>query len=286
MRVSMQRTDLASLIARYDVFWLDVYGVLVQSSGALPGAAAFLHRLTDAGKSYLLVSNDASRSPQTSLARYGGFGLPIQLEQILTSGMLLADHYASHGLRGAPTIVLGTDDSARYVREAGGVVVAPDDERAEVVVVADDDGYDDFLNTVNDVLTVLFRRLDAGRRTHLVLPNPDMIFPRAHRAYGFTAGAIAAMFEATLRMRDPKGGLSFVRLGKPNTAIFEGALRRSPIKDKQRIVMVGDQIITDIAGARAFGVDAAFVESGIGRIEDAELHGVRPTWRLAGLDVE
>src|SRR5436190_482724 len=228
----MQRTDLAGLIARYDVFWLDVYGVLVQSSGALPGAARFVRRLRDAGKSFLLVSNDASRSPETSLQRYGGFGLDITLDQILTSGMLLRDHYAAAGLVGAPSIVLGTDDSARYVTEAGGQVVAAHDERAEVVVIADDDGYP-FLDTVNDVLTVLYRRLDAGRRTHLVLPNPDMIFPRGDRAYGFTAGGIAAMFEATLRLRDPGGALSFVRLGKPNAPIFAAALARSPLRDKQ-----------------------------------------------------
>jgi HAD superfamily hydrolase (TIGR01459 family) len=279
----MQRTDLAGLIARYDVFWLDVYGVLVQTTGALPGAARFLRRLRDAGKSYLLVSNDASRSPETSLQRYGGFGLDITLEQILTSGMLLREHYASAGLVGAPTIVLGTDDSARYVTEAGGRVVAASDEAAEVVVVADDDGYP-LLETANDALTVILRRLDAGRRTHLVLPNPDMIFPAGDRAYGFTAGAIAAMFEATLRLRDPRGGLTFARLGKPNTPIFAAALQRSPVTDKQRIVMVGDQVVTDIAGARAFGVDAAFVESGIGRVTDVDLHGVRPTWLLAGLD--
>jgi HAD superfamily hydrolase (TIGR01459 family) len=277
----MQRTDLAGLIARYDVFWLDVYGVLVNTQGALPGAQRFLRRLRDAGKSFLLVSNDASRSPQTSLARYGGFGLDITLDQILTSGMLLAEHYAAAGLVGARTIVLGTDDSARYVTEAGGEVVAPDDERAEVVVAADDDGYP-FLETMNDVITVLFRRLDAGLRTHLVLPNPDMLFPRGDRAYGFTSGAVAAMLEAIVRLRDPS--LRFVGLGKPHAPIFAAALRRSAIADKQRIVMVGDQIVTDVAGARAFGVDAAFVESGIGRLRDVELHGVRPTWVLGGLD--
>jgi HAD superfamily hydrolase (TIGR01459 family) len=278
----MQPITAAALIDRYDVFFLDVYGVLVRTSGALPGAAEFLRRIKDAGKHCLLLSNDASRSPETSLARYGGFGLPLSLDLIVTSGLLLTDHYARAGLRGARTIVLGTEDSARYVTDAGGVVVAADDESAEVIVAADDDGYD-FLTTMNDVITVLFRRLDAGRETHLVLPNPDLLFPRADRAYGFTSGAIAAMLEAILKLRDPSGQRRFVPLGKPYAPIFEAAMRRSPTQDRRRIVMLGDQIVTDIRGARDFGLDSAFVTTGIGRVEDAELYGVQPTWLLDGL---
>lgn len=279
----MKPTTVSELLERYDVFLLDAYGVLVRSTGALPGAARFLQRLNEAGKHHLIVSNDASRSPATTLARYQGFGLSFSLEQIVTSGQLLPEYYARHGLGGAPTIVLGTEDSMEYVRLAGGQVVAPDDDGARVLVVADDDGYD-FLETVNQVLTVLLRRMDRGERTHLVLPNPDLVFPHADGTYGFTSGAIAAMLEAILRLRDPGGGPRFVPLGKPHPPIFEAAMRRCPPEhqtDRRRIVMVGDQFGTDIRGAADFGLDTVFVETGIGRAEDAARFGVTPTWRLA-----
>jgi HAD superfamily hydrolase (TIGR01459 family) len=279
----MNRIDVGGLIDRYDVFFLDIYGVLVSSRGALPGAAAFLRRIRDAGKSFLLLSNDASRSPDTALERYGRFGLELRREQILSSGMLLADHYAAEKLAGKPTIVLGTDDTADYVRAAGGRVVAADDTAAEVVVVGDDDGYP-FLETLNEVISVLLRRHDAGLRTHLVLPNPDLLFPLGGGKYGLTAGAVAALIEQVLRVRDPGGGPRFVPLGKPHAPIFAAAMRKSPTQDKARIVMLGDQFATDVRGARDFGLDAAFVETGIGRVQDAELYGVRATWVLGGLD--
>jgi HAD superfamily hydrolase (TIGR01459 family) len=278
----MTPTTVDALLARYDVFLLDAYGVLVRSSGPLPGAARFLGRLRDAGKFHLIVSNDASRSPATTLRRYQDFGLPLDIEQIVTSGQLLLEFYARHGLGGAATIVLGTEDSNQYVRDAGGVVVAPDDDGAQVLVVGDDDGYD-FLETVNKVITVLLRRLDRGQKTHLVLPNPDLLFPHSDGTYGFTSGAIAAMLEAILRLRDPGGGQRFVALGKPNAPIFEAALRRCPTQDRRRIVMVGDQFGTDIRGAADFGLDTVFVETGIGRPEDAARFGVTPTWRLAAV---
>ncbi|HEY0715794.1 MAG TPA: hypothetical protein VGF45_24130, partial [Polyangia bacterium] len=55
-------TTIAALLERYETFFLDAYGVLVRSSGALPGAAEFLARLRQAGRPHFILSNDASRS--------------------------------------------------------------------------------------------------------------------------------------------------------------------------------------------------------------------------------
>ena len=278
----MQRITLGSLIEQYDAFFLDIYGVLVSSAGALPGAPAFLRRLRSAGKHFMLVSNDASRSVSTAIARYRGFGLDVSPEQFLCSGMLLADYYAAHALQGAPSIVLGTEDSADYVRAAGGVVVPASELAAEVVVLADDVGFP-LLETVNDLVGVLLARLDAGLRTRLVLPNPDHVFPRGPGQYGIASGAIAEMIESVLRLREPSGALRFEPLGKPHAPIFVAALRRSPIVDKQRIAMIGDQFVTDVRGANGVDLDSVFIETGVGRLRDAEVHGIQATWVLAGL---
>lgn len=251
--------------------------MLVVSSGPLPGAAPFLQRLRQAGRRYLIVSNDASRLPATTVARYQRFGLPVDEAQVLTSGMLLRDHFAAAGLGGAPTIVLGTEDSKAYVRDAGGVVVEPSDDGAAVVVVADDDGFR-FLETVNATVTVLLRRLARGQRTHLVLPNPDLVFPTSPDTFGVTAGAIAAMLESVMALRDPAGAHRFVPLGKPHPPMFEAAFARFPGADRQRLVMVGDQLGTDILGANRAGVDSVLVASGVARAGEVAGSEARPTW--------
>ena len=253
--------------------------MLVSSAGALPGAAAFLGRLASAGRPYLLVSNDASRLPSTTAARYQRFGLPVTVDRILTSGMLLAEHFVAHGLAGAPTIVLGSRDSETYVRDAGGVVVPHGDDRATVVVAADDDGYP-FLETINEVVTVLLRRLGRGERTHLVLPNPDLVFPSGPDAFGITAGAIAVTLESVMRLRDPAGDHRFVPLGKPHPPMFEAAVRRFPGLDRRRLVMIGDQLGTDILGAHRAGIDTVLVESGVARLKDLQGSSVLPTYTL------
>ena len=270
------------LLRRYDVFLLDAYGVLVASGGPLPGAAAFLHRLEGAGKRWLIVSNDASRSPATTAARYQGFGLPVDADRVLTSGLLLRDHFAAAGLEGARCIVLGTEDSCDYVREAGGLIAPPTDDSATVVVVADDDDYP-FLDTINDVATVLLRRLSRGHDTALVLPNPDVIFPAGPDAFGITAGAIAAALEAVLRLRDPAGSHRFVPLGKPHRPMFEAAARRFPGVARPRMVMLGDQLGTDILGAHRYGIDSVLVETGVARFAQLAGSDVRPTFTLPGV---
>jgi HAD superfamily hydrolase (TIGR01450 family) len=272
-------TDVAALLRRYDVLLLDAYGVLVHSAGALPDAADFIGRLNAEGKLYYVLTNDASKLPSTAAARYRGYGLAIDAERIITSGLLLERHFAEHRLSGARCLVLGTEDSRRYVERAGGQLVAPLDS-FDVLVVADEFGYP-FLETVDQTLSGMFRAIDRGRAVHLVLPNPDLIYPAPH-GFGIAAGSIALVFEAALRLRYPdRGDLRFTRLGKPHAAMFAEALRRAGTRN---MIMIGDQLETDIGGARDFGLDAALVDTGVSTASlTAGPARLRPTYLLRSL---
>jgi HAD superfamily hydrolase (TIGR01450 family) len=269
----------AELLERYDVFLLDGHGVLINSAGALPGAADFLRQLEERRKHYVLLSNDASRSPAAIVEKYRGVGLELEVDRVLSSGLLLREYFASEGLRGRSCIVLGTHDATEYVTSAGGIVVAPHDDKAEVIVVADQSGYP-FLDTVNDVVSVLLRRIDCGAKTTLILANPDVIYPRGAGAFGVAAGSVAALLEATLLLRDPSGAQRFVRLGKPHPAMFAAAISRLAEPDPRRIVMLGDQLATDILGAHNVGIDSVLVLSGISRLSDLATSAIRPTYTL------
>ena len=67
--------------------------------------------------------------------------------------------------------------------------------------------------------------------TRLILANPDLLYPRDSSSFGVAAGAVAAMIEATLLLRDPSGANRFVPLGKPYALMFEAAIRRVPGQD-------------------------------------------------------
>jgi ribonucleotide monophosphatase NagD (HAD superfamily) len=158
-------------------------------------------------------------------------------------------------------------------------VVQPD-EAFDVLVIGDESGFP-FLDWADAALSSLFASIDEGRPVHLVVPNPDLIYPGGG-GFGFAAGTIANMFEGALALRYPdRPDLRFVRLGKPNTPIFEDAIRRL---GTSRVVMVGDTLETDIAGARAAGLDAVWIETGVtSMIPEAAPAHLRPTWRMTGL---
>jgi HAD superfamily hydrolase (TIGR01450 family) len=273
------------LIEGFDALFFDAYGVLVDQAGALPGAASLIAHLHQIGKPYFILTNDASKLPQTAAERFQGLGLAIGEEHIIASGCLLKPYFAQHRLQGARCVVLGTEDSRCYVKHAGGKIVEPTEEQTQVVVICDEEGYP-FLPTLDAVLSLLFRRLDAQEPVALLLPNPDLVYPKGHGQYGIAAGSMAALLEHALASRYPeREALRFIPLGKPHAAIFEEAMRRlkgtdapSRPSDRQRVVMIGDQLETDIRGAYDFGMPSALINSGLARRGQVAKGRIRPTY--------
>jgi HAD superfamily hydrolase (TIGR01450 family) len=279
--VEPRPTTIAELLAHHDGVLLDAFGVLVDGSGALPGAPALIAALERRGTPYAVVSNDASRSRETFARQFASFGMAISPERFVTSGSLLPDYLRDRGLVGARTCVLGPEDSHDYVRAGGGVPIVPHEGmELDVVAVCDDAGFP-FLDGMEQALSAIVRAVEAGRSVALVVPNPDLIYPKSAGELGFTAGAMARLLELGLERRLPHAGLAFDRLGKPEPHLFTTAARRLGIAI-DRLVMIGDQLETDIIGAAAAGMASALI-AGVSRWSPGTA-GAAPTYLLATLD--
>lgn len=272
------------LIHRYEGFLLDAYGVLVHGGGPFPGAADFLHALERAGRPWLIVSNDASKTPEHAASRYRNYGFPVTEAHVLNAAMLLGDWFARNDLLGAGCRVLGTADSAAMVQRAGGVVLDLKDPDFDVLVLCDEAGYP-LLETLDDTLTCLVHACERGRAVALVLPNPDLTYPRGPGQgaagtgqWGFAAGALAAMLESGLAARGSLTNARFEPLGKPHRAMFERALT---LLGTRNTLMIGDQLPTDIRGGQAAGLDTALASWGVTRWPVEHALDV-PTWLLRG----
>lgn len=264
------------LIARYDALLLDAYGVLVNKEGALPGAVELIATLNRLGKPYYVVSNTAAHLPAHASARYRKFGLDLAPERILTAGLLIKPHFEARGYQGLRCAVLGPEDSFHYVEGAGARPVSPFED-FDLVLIGDQVGFP-FLDGVDAVLSRLIEKLDGGETVPLVLPNPDLIFPKAS-GFGITSGTVALIIETALRQRYPgRAEVAFVHLGKPQPGLFEEAVRRAGTRNA---VMIGDQVDTDIRGAAGVGLDSALVAGGVAGA--GLVGGIRPTYRLESL---
>jgi len=276
----LQEITIDEIVYRYTVLLLDAYGVLVHTSGAIPGATELINELNSSKKQYYVLTNDASKLPTTAAERYQGYGLALEPERIISSGTLLNNYFAANNLIGARCVVLGPEDSVRYVELAGGRIVSCNDV-FDVLVIGDETGFP-FLETMDVILSSLFHKIDHKEDVHLILPNQDLIYPKADQNFGFASGSIALMFEAALHLRYPDlPNLRFVRLGKPHPPIFIEALKRSGSRD---MIMIGDQLETDIRGANAFGIDSVLITSGVSASGMTFLsEDLRPTYRMRSL---
>ena len=268
-----------TLIERYDALFFDAYGVLLHRDGPLPGACQLLERLHQLGKPYFVVTNSAARLPEHAAIRYQQFGFPLEAHQIITAGSLIAPHFKAQGLEGQRCAVLGPEDSHRFVEQAQGIAV-PATEPFDVLVIGDQVGFP-FVEHMDATLTHLIQRFDADRPVALVLPNPDLIYPKPD-GFGLTCGAMATLIEAVLQQRYPeRKDIRFTILGKPMPALFEEAVRRAGTRNA---VMIGDQIETDIRGAHAIGIDSALVSGGVAELSFfADDLAYPPTYQLPNL---
>lgn len=197
-------------------------------------------------------------------------------ERILTAGLLIGPYFEAQGYRGRRCAVLGPQDSFLYVAAAGAWPVSPFEE-FDLVLIGDQVGFP-FLDGVDAVLSRLIAKLDGGERVPLILPNPDLIFPKT-AGFGITSGTLALILQSALQQRFPqRSDLSFVHLGKPQPGLFEEAIR---LAGTRNLVMIGDQVDTDIRGAVGVGLDSALVAGGVGGVELAG--EIRPTYRLASI---
>ena len=276
-------TTTRELLDRYDGVLLDIYGVMLDASGPLPGAQELLRELTRRGTPFAFVSNDASRSTTTYADRFAALGMPVSGDRFVTSGSLVPGYFTSHSLAGARTCVLGTPDSVAFVRAGGGEIVPlARGMDIDALAVCDDSGFE-FLSGLEWSLSALVRAVAAGRRPSLILPNPDLLYPKGAGEIGFTAGAMALLIEAGLARRFPRERLVFDHLGKPEPHLFTAAARHLGVAT-DRLVMIGDQLKTDIAGANAAGVPSALLAGAISRWESSGSDGgPTPTWLLDAL---
>ena len=252
-------TSLYDIVDRYEGLLFDAYGVLVDDTRLIPGAAAVWDNLKKRGIPCWILTNGSARTLDDTVANYAAKGLHVRREQVINSASLLAAYYLEKGLQGKKTAVLGTTGSKSYVQAAGGLLVEAIQDDFEVLIVANQTDYP-LLETVEAVLSRILLRLERGLPVHLILTNPDLIYPKDNQRFGITAGSIALLLEQALRARLGTRAPCFERLGKPFARIFAEAVRRA---GTSRLLMIGDQLETDIRGARDFGLDSLLVGTGL-----------------------
>ena len=246
-------TGLSDWADRYDGFILDLWGVVHDGVEPYPGVLDCLAALRQAGKRTCLLSN-APRRVADVVERLEEIGVPRTLyDEVLSSGeaahRAIADPPdAFHAGLGRRCLHIGPprDDS---VHADLGLSLVDQPESADFVLNTGADGYED---TLDDFVPVLEASARCG--LPMVCANPDLTVMMGDKI-AICAGLLAAHYESL--------GGRVAYHGKPHAPIYQACLRLLAPVEKERILAVGDNFLTDILGANRAGLASLLVVSGI-----------------------
>jgi len=229
---------------------LDLDGVLYIGDKALPDAAYAVQKLRDAG--YLLagVTNTTTQSRRNITEKLNDMGFDFEPKDIDTPAALAV---ARIGQRRTRLFVRdGLREDFSGIRE--------DMEKPEVVVMGDVGGE----GFPPEALREIFEHVMQG--AELLALHKNRFWQKPDGLHLDLGAFVTAIEYAT--------GKKAEILGKPSRAFFHGICRRLGITAEQAL-MVGDDIESDIGGARDAGLKTALVKTGKYRAEFVRQSGIK-----------
>ena len=258
--------DIEAIFDHYDAVFFDAYGVLVDGIDALPNAEQLVNIMNASAMNYFIVTNDASKSIESLSNNFQSQGMRIPVERIVNSGSLISGYYRDEGLVGRPTLVLGTKDSRTYVSGSCAKILSLDSNSEPDVILFTHSSPYDWESTLKHLLNLVSKRFKQKKPVRMVLPNTDFIYQDGKADFGMGAAAfVETLEEALMRLHGKHEVLRAAKLGKPHPPIFTEAIRRA---GSNNVIMIGDQLETDILGANNVGLDSAVVTTGINKRSD------------------
>lgn len=240
----------------------DMDGVLYNGNDLIAGAVETVAWVRAQAIPHLFLTNTTSKSRAALAEKLLSFGIPVHEAEIVTPAVAAAEWLRAQQ----------TEDIALFVRPStrhefeGLQCLADDAERDAAYVVLGDLG--DLWNY--QVLNRAFR---------LLYHNPDAkLIALGMARYWLAPDGISldvAPFVAALEHATGRKALVF---GKPATPFYQAAIEKLGLSAKD-VVMIGDDIESDVGGAQTSGLKGALVRTG--KFRPADLLGtIRPDFVL------
>ena len=258
-----------------DALVFDIDGVLLINGGPTPGSGDLLAMLRREGLMVALLTNDGNNSTAQKAAALRRSGIDVSGEELTSCSDGLVELAEERGLAGRLFFVMGNLGTPCFAEKAG-LRATRDIERLPECsgVIVGDEGYD-WEPVINAVVNFFIHRPDAL----FVVPNPDEFYPSRPGEVKITSGGVGRFVQRVVAEYGVE--ISPVYLGKPHSPIFkknhhELERRRGGAIDRGRVLMVGDFLDSDIAGANAFGYRSALMLTGLTDLKRLEASHIKP----------
>lgn len=245
---------------------MDMDGVLVRGSTAIPGAQQFIERLIEKEAKFAVLTNNPMYTPRDLQHRLKNAGLEVPVESIFTSAMATAQFLQTQMPYGS-AYVIGESGLTVALHDVGYIVT---DRDPDYVVLGETTNYS------FERISKAVRLVAAGAR--FIATNPDPSGP-TEKGLEPACGAMAALIETAT-------GIKPYFVGKPNPLMMRSALRFMGAHSEET-VMVGDRMDTDIVAGMESGMQTVLVLTGVTKREEVSQFPYRPTQILESVaDIE
>ncbi len=250
--------------SRYPAVLLDLDGTVYHEDSPLPGGAALVRLIQTTRVPFACLTNSTS-SPQRLVTRLNAMGIALTPEQIYTAASASADYVLERFGRGAgdkpgstrhkPWIFnLATEGVDDMLQGRVNWVVDDTQQCDAIIIGAPANAY-----AGEERQRMALRLLRKG-----ALPVgicADRLYPSA-RGFEFGSGALTAMlcFAANTQA---------VFCGKPEKLFFNELCRRLRIQPAG-CLLIGDNLESDIAGAKQVGMKTILTLTGVARRRDLQ----------------
>ncbi|MFI0213905.1 HAD-IIA family hydrolase [Streptomyces lydicus] len=237
--------------------WLtDMDGVLMHEGVPVAGADTFIRKLRDAGRPFLVLTNNSMYTPRDLHVRLNRIGLEVPVDNIWTSALATAT-FLNNQHPGGTAYVIGEAGLTTALHDAGYVLT---DVEPDFVILGETRTYS------FEALTKAIRLINDGAR--FIATNPDNTGPSPQGALPATGSVAALITKAT--GREPY----FV--GKPNPLMMRSALNNIGAHSESS-AMIGDRMDTDVLAGLEAGMETFLVLTGLTSKADIGRYPYRPT---------
>lgn len=240
----LELDGLSHVVDDFDCFAVDQWGVLHDGRAVYPGVLELLSTLADRRKDVVIVTN-SSKTMMRNVSRLSEkFGVirGVHYGQLVSSAQLLRDWLA-----GRPSTnvhqVCAQEDASLF------------DDVATVTITSLQDAELVALLSVPDAPMIPLVDRISERGVTVITPSADI---DSVTPFGLTSG-LRSWVEA---LRDR--GVHVVNFGKPERRFYAACDSYWSSGTPSRVLAVGDQLMTDVLGARRVGWSTVLVRSGAG----------------------
>lgn len=236
------------------LFLLDIDGTVCIGQRLISGTKEFLEAVRESGGQFVFITNNSTRSIDDYILSFQKLGIMTDYSNFITASFATVQ-YLKKNYDGKLIYVMGTKSLMRELKR-NKIRVTTDCMDPEIACVLV--SYDNQLTyeKIQDTCQIL-----STRDVDYIATNMDYVCP-IEFGYVPDCGAICQMIEHAVK-KAPQ------YMGKPGTAMVEYALKLNHYS-KEKTLIVGDRLYTDILCGHRAGVETALVLTGEATRQEAE----------------